>query len=136
MQKGILSTPVKLALIVAPVPQLYATRITSFDSTQPRGASAATNDLGQDISPLIDGLMSPHQRLEYIYPIWDDHYTWSGMMMANSMCDPSFMAMLNIVNKTFIRYVNAHDGDPSDPDSDVAQRLDNLGLTRVFHPVA
>ncbi|MET0009322.1 MAG: hypothetical protein ABW124_18660 [Candidatus Thiodiazotropha sp. 6PLUC9] len=122
---------VNLALILIFVPQLQATGITDSDSTQPRGAPANINNLGQDISPLKDGIMSSHQRSEYIYPIWDDHYSWSGMMMANSMRDPSFMAMLNVVNKTFIRYVNAHKGDPSDPNSEVAQLLETLGLTGV-----
>jgi len=113
------------------IPQLHASEMTGFDSTQPRGGPVESNDLGQDISPIIDGFMSSHQRAEYSYPLWNDHYSWSGMMMGNSMRDPSFMAMLNVVNKTFIRYVNAHDGDPSDPDSDVARLLENLGLTGI-----
>jgi hypothetical protein len=41
------------------------------------------------------------------------------------------MAMLNVVNKTFIRYVNAHQGDPTDPNSDVSKLLDTLGLTGI-----
>jgi hypothetical protein len=64
-------------------------------------------------------------------PIWNDHYTWSGMMMVNSMRDPSFMAMLNVVNKTFIRYVNAHQGDLSDRNSEVSQLLNTLELTGI-----
>ncbi|MEJ2609741.1 MAG: hypothetical protein P8179_06520 [Candidatus Thiodiazotropha sp.] len=120
-----------IALFIAVSPQLHAAKITSKDSTHTRGGQTATNDLGQDLSPIIDGIMSSHQRAEYTHPLWDDHYSWSGMMMANSMRDPSFMAMLNVVNKTFIRYVNAHDGDPSDSDSDVALLLDRLGLTGI-----
>jgi hypothetical protein len=120
-----------MVLILFIAPPLYAAGITKFDSTQPREGPEAMNDQGQDISPIIDGFMSPHQRSEYIYPLWKDHYSWSGMMMANSMRDPAFIAMLNVVNKTFIRYVNAHDGDPSDPDSDVAKLLNNLGLNGI-----
>jgi hypothetical protein len=131
MQIQALVTPLKFSLILIVAPQLHATGITSTDSTQPRGTPAAVNELGQDISPMIDGFMSPHQRSEYAHPIWDDHYTWSGMIMANSIRDPSFIAMLNVVNKTFIRYVNAHDGDPSDPNSEVAKLLGKLGLAGI-----
>ncbi|MEJ2407526.1 MAG: hypothetical protein P8171_25340 [Candidatus Thiodiazotropha sp.] len=131
MYKTTQSALLHIVLILLVTPQLYAAKITAFDSTQPRGATEAENDQGQDISPIIDGIMSSHQRAEYVHPLWDDHYAWSGMMMANSMRDPSFIATLNVVNKLFIRYVNAHDGDPADPNSDVASLLKKLGLSGI-----
>lgn len=102
---------------------------TEMDSTQPRGdVIGDVNAAGQDLSPIDIGLMSPHQRAEYDYDLWDDHYSWSGMAMANSMRDPSFMAMLSVVNKYFIKYLNAIPGDPTDPASEVSAVLADLGL--------
>jgi hypothetical protein len=65
MYNRIIVLSFKLSLFLTTTTQLYAAGITSTDSTQPRGAPISTNDLGQDISPLIDGIMSPHQRSEY-----------------------------------------------------------------------
>jgi hypothetical protein len=127
-----LSSLLTVTIVIFITPLLYATEITSFNSTQPRGGPDEINNHGQDISPLIDGLMSHHQRAQYTHPLWISHYAWSGTMMGNSMRDPSFISMLNVVNKTFIRYVNAHKGDPSDPNSESAKLLETLGLTGII----
>lgn len=107
--------------------------ITDQDSTQPRGdLIGEENAAGQSLDPIVDGFMSPHQRANYNYPLWDDHYAWSGMAMGNAMRDPAPMAMLSVVNKFFIKYLNAIPGDPADTSSAIYEQLRELGLQDVI----
>lgn len=114
-----------MLIILAMISFAFGAVITENDSTQPRGAPAATNSAGQNLSPIVQGFRSPAFRGQFDIEL---HREWAGMMMAYSMRDPGAFATLNVANQDFINYANSFPGDPADPNSEVYQFLASLKL--------
>lgn len=120
-----------------------AANITDSDSTQPRGFGGpldiinpdacangpVLNDQGQDLCPMIEGIMSPQFHAS-VGGQTEDFNDWKGMMMGNSARDPAFFATLNVANQDFINLLYAAAAQGLDTYNADLDSLVGLGTVR------